>query len=848
MIGEFLKNIYFISFFVCFLSSITIFSPSCFSKEIPLTIEQIIETLQTPEIELDTKSIRQLEIAKKYWDNDPELAKVAIAMFIERNDIKKWRNGLPELEGLNKRELVHFSIISNPENAIKFYSEYVKSMTKSVLQLSIAMKNKKKGLIDSTIQKMSARTNRILKKSETRIMKSLDILNKILLNGSVDHLLLFSNFRNYITHIFNQYLESRINRYTTSLDWAREFNRTVWNFKRLRINSKYFKQSGIKTKNIFSKEMKIEKFRALVNQETITAGAMSTLLIMQGICIVASYGICSATLPATASWSIKGGQIAMGAAKLTIAGSAGASLIDRYRFGGVKGILSIGAAIDTLLILSILPRPTFLALAKNNNTINIFGKTIKLTANSKIIKLGARIASIEQKSTYMLSGLAGGYGAYQIKYANSIAKKLNKRGKYTTPKEVRINGAVNIALGLFGGLRAFNSYRPNLRKLPEYKRFVEAKRGIWSRYATSVSSLLPTKSIWNIYKGLASMKSLGIGAGMLTTVKGLGFLSYQFIVSGVYMLYGYVYPDFLMRKNSKPLPELKDGEFALILNGFAANDVLYHTFASEYANRFEIDKYGQNLKTDFFNSPVSLVEQIKKYSEQHGKIRYLKIMAHGIPGRMVPSAGDITAPDGEDVIDKTFLEQKGEWIRSITANAMAPDAQIVLISCLVGGNLKKEMVHKGVHYKKDVGDQFINAFGNTFLVNGGTVDSSRKRIGGFDGGQGPALDHLLHSSMKSLEGKQIVKEELQILKAQINEHNMLVEKIEKTETGESERGFFENKAESDPVEVAKVMGKRAFSMYSHIWTVVMKFGMNIEGGMFKNYHRQDTFEPMIVAD
>jgi hypothetical protein len=293
-----------------------------------------------------------------------------------------------------------------------------------------------------------------------------------------------------------------------------------------------------------------------------------------------------------------------------------------------------------------------------------------------------------------------------------------------------------------------------------------------------------------------------------------------------------------MRRKNKPLPNLREGESALLLNGFASNDMLYYAFASEYANRHEIEKYNEPEKKllggEFFESPEAFFKKIEKFSKTHGRIRYLKIMAHGVPGRIVPVATqDVMDGSSRELLDAEYIRAHREEIKRIAEDSMAPDAQIVIISCLVGGNLSRETSYRGITFEEKSGDHFIQALGDVLLPQGGSIDSSRRIIMGLDGTISPTFRHLIYAGINTPQNRYEFE-------------NQVSELIKKEKEFQKQMIFDDREAVSYDA-IAMGLGKRMVAMYSQIWALAYKFGYNGDGGFFKERHRHDDFPSQKTA-
>ena len=191
-------------------------------------------------------------------------------------------------------------------------------------------------------------------------------------------------------------------------------------------------------------------------------------------------------------------------------------------------------------------------------------------------------------------------------------------------------------------------------------------------------------------------------------------------------------------KKAKPVPALAGDESALTLIGFAKNDVLYYGSRSTNSSRFEDRLFGdRHYKLDF-DSPDDLVQKIKEHAQKHGKIKYLKIMSHGLPGLIYTTEATTspTTPGDKDFsytsepgwVSAAWFSENMENIQKITQDAFAEDVRIIIYSCLTGTNFDDFTSHE----EKKVGDQLLDTMAEAMLVNGGRIDASRRVLVGIN--------------------------------------------------------------------------------------------------------------------
>ncbi len=778
----------------------------------------------------DSETQSDIQIALNQWDL-PQIRDIALTSAIARNELFEQHED-SQVDGIRLDLLTEHAIETQILTARMLYANLVGSLSKTSQDISAHLKTEKKDLLTLADQKISFRLNPLLEHADASVHQSFDKLEKFIRNSSAKDLLRFNTNRSSLLLAYNYFLEAKTSRLETAAQWAQEIES---------ITTEIVNQAGLRTENsrstaqrwgkILEHETAISVRRAWVNRDTITAVGLAALASAQTICVLVTVGICAASLPATAEWYIVGGRIAMSAARTGVAASSLINIIDRYRFNGASGLATVATAMDTLIIITALPKASIAAL-ESTKTFTLLGRSIKasdLALNWNTTQITAA------KSTFAI-GVS--YGTWQIAKAESIAETLSKESSAeVTATEVRRQGAIYIMMGILGGLEAYRSARFQMENSSTYRNYVANKPSMLESQLSGFKSYSPFQAIGKIINGVKQVPE-NFWLGTKTTALGLGQLTYQVISAGALALMSYTYPDFLMRRKNKPLPDLREGESALLLNGFASNDMLYYAFASEYANRYEIDKYSgpekNQLGGEFFESPEAFFKKIEKFAKTHGRIRYLKIMAHGVPGRIVPVATqDVMDGSSRELLDAEYIRAHREEIKKIANESMAPDAQIVIISCLVGGNLSRETSYRGITFEEKSGDHFIQALGDALLPQGGSIDSSRRIIMGLDGTISPTFRHLIYAGINTPQNRYEFE-------------NQVSELIKKEKEFQKQMIFDDREAVSYDA-IAMGLGKRMVAMYSQIWALAYKFGFNGDGGFFNERHRHDDFPSQKTA-
>ncbi len=719
------------------------------------------------------------------------------------------------------------AVHQNVEVAREMQAHYIGSWIHTAEVVRRNLLESKKDTITTLSQAFTISLNKLLRASDRTMLECLKHLKSYLETATASQLILFRQWRPYFATVFLRYLEARVERFDTTAQWVDLFVKLDGSMRE-GLQPKAFKRFFIsESASILDRETVTGVRRAWVNRETVSVAALAALTAAQGVCVVVTLGFCAATLPATASWSLHAGRFALQAGQATVGISSLIQIIDRYRFEGVSGLISVGTLIDALLVISALPSPGLKALA-SETTVRVFGHTFEMS------RVASQMAQFRLRSSQAVLGLGVSYGSWQFVFAKSIAEKLEKKtGHPVDENEIRRQGMVYIMMGILEGFRAKNYKETVLTRSENFQSYRAALPSWGEKQIKGFKRFTPSQSFGNIYSGIKTLPS-SFWMGARTTLKGTAYLTYQAIAAGTFAMIAYTYPDFIMAKNNKPLPELREGESALLLNGFASNDVLYYAFSSDYANRREQEKYADRVRGAFFDSREKFLESIRDHARTYGPIRYLKIMAHGVPGRILPVATqDIMSAADRSVIDAAFLESEMASIQAMAQEAFAPEAQIVIVSCLVGGNLENPTDYKEFHFEKDSGDQLINALGRSLLVKGGHIDSSRRIIMGLDGSITPLYRQIMDSSLISPQQQAAFEGELQSILKSEREKMLALNGVD----------IFSETAPVDSGEMAETLGHRVFSMYSRIWEIVFKFGINLEGGFFHERHRSDSFLP-----
>jgi hypothetical protein len=202
-------------------------------------------------------------------------------------------------------------------------------------------------------------------------------------------------------------------------------------------------------KEIEAKEGHARNLQIYLNRDIAvdaSARTLGTLMVAGGFLSAITTG--GAAMPLSASL-IAGGQVLAGG---VLAATSAVSLGDRAYLSGPKALLSTESALDWALVLSGPASRIFGAGAK---TLSGSKWVRGLTISSTMIQ---RLETVRKWSVRSILSASAGYGAYQVSFADSIAKKTGQ-----TPYEIRVRGAVFLSLGLLGGWKELRQIRTELK-------------------------------------------------------------------------------------------------------------------------------------------------------------------------------------------------------------------------------------------------------------------------------------------------------------------------------------------------------------------------------------------------
>lgn len=484
-----------------------------------------------------------------------------------------------------------------------------------------------------------------------------------------------------------------------------------------------------------------------------------------------------------------------------------------------QGGLSL--VIDSLCVLAMLPRPVQSALTARSSA--------ELYKHTQIASGGARLplfqhlwiygkasvlkgtVSLQHQAGYAVAGFGIGFGLVQVTMAEALAKDASFNGNGTTVEEVKRQGYANILMGMFGGFNSYIQYKQWAAKSPVFVEMLSETRSaaVWGRMKNNLGQLWifhPIRDFFRNFEKLATgtrtkaetadrtkknaekpflEKEMPIKSpktpsakvhfeGLLHMTGNVARAWYDWALYKALTFYFFTHIDSIpilgrgYEDESAPLPGLRPGEIALGLTSFKSADLLYGSSRTPYALRRERNAYqlGIDYFEDTFNTPEELLYKLELYGKKYGKIRYLKIRAHGIPGAMATSALNIDASGATGIIDAKWMHANAKEIRAISQVAFAEDIHVRLWSCMVGAN-PNQIISLGNHpatkdpktglvtpavngitLKPGAGDEFVKAFGSLFMHKGGVLDTSRRSILGIDAAFGQGIWKVIIDSVR----------------------------------------------------------------------------------------------------
>lgn len=645
--------------------------------------------------------------------------------------------------------------ISNPENRTKFFTQV---LTEASIDHFCKQLSAYKALIRTT--KMNyAKNGAGYKSSMIAIDKFGEAIDRLAVRARL------SQDSNYIAGIVGQQdkiqlilfngLEAATQSLPVADSYAEAFAEAIQGYVGTNNNVRLLSDASYqKLRSILKEENSEQQFRIWWNRQNAVTAAFSIILVAEAVSIVVDGPAGVVAMAGTSAFMrslVFAGQVAVGTAKVVIAGASILNIMDRTRSQGtINGLFSFDSALDALNVFSILPRMPLPPAVKGALNTSL-GRSIQQSIGSLQYASGAAL-------------VVGGsiFSGYQFMFAESIASDLNSQGYPVTANEIRFRACSTLAMSAL-------AWRANSKYIAK-ERVNNPEAAAQLAPTTSIRESMLVKRLSGLVNPIGAAKSyyranpsafravLG-GAGVVAAA---GF-DYVVVGEGVLLSYTNTTNNYMQQiESAHPFPDLKQGESALGLVGFAPQDaMLYFGAFSRGTNRRELALYKEKYSIDNFENADDILDKIAAYAKTHGKIKYLKIMTHGLPGALyTPAAEDAPIAANRNVrwINRTWLDASKAKIQAVAREAFADDARIVLFACLVGSNLDYAYLDGKTKTSEnlDKGDDFMRLMSDAFLVNGGSIDASKRILNGIDAAYGDLIRNAANGGVKTANPRPMV--------------------------------------------------------------------------------------------
>ncbi len=528
--------------------------------------------------------------------------------------------------------------------------------------------------------------------------------------------------------------------------------------------------------------------RAFINRRMAVVYAQSALLLGEAISVPFTWGASAAAMPATLQAIVTGLQVA---GKTALIATSSLNIADRVVQDGVKAIINPSSALDALTIVMLLPRP--------------------LVARDWFHEVG-RMAVVGHAS----------FGAYQLAFAENIASTLRQQGYAATADDIRRQALGHLAQAFLLGIVEWNEvHRTGLVTSNPLSVLQERFRYM----------VFPHQAFMDTFKSLAPALGTPL-AGAASVLPALQYVAYDYLLASESLMYFYASTDFgyfnHIQKH-QPYPELEAGESAVTFIGFDEADLLYAGSHSVDSHRLEREKYGDRYFVYDFNSRQDFLQKLEQHAKLHGPIKYLRIMTHGLPGKLYTS--DVAAAAVDDVnehqskaekegwIDTAWLKENKTRLNSFASWGIAPEARVVLFACLVGANMDSPV--PGI--KADAGDEFLTAFAKTLLPRGGLIDSSIRFLMGLDTIFGGLLNYSARKEIRPILPVQLYRPE--------NGNTFVVDESLRNKVTEGVLAAAppNGLVAADPTEMIQYSASRLWNMLTQLHQLGYRYGIQLEG-------------------
>ena len=568
--------------------------------------------------------------------------------------------------------------------------------------------------------------------------------------------------------------------------------------------------------------------RAYVNRQMAVVYAQSALLLGEAIAVPFTLGGSSAAMPATLHAIVVGLQVA---GKATLVVSSSLNIADRYIQTGVKGLINPASALDALTIVMLLPRP----IPGPVDAQSWFGRMLQSGRNQAA-------GWMHEAGRFAVVGHTA-FGAYQLAFADHIASTLRLQGLQASAAEVRRQAFGHFAQAFLLGVVEWGEYRRGQTLGGDSHTQMVASTNPITIFTKRLRNMVfPHKAAIDAYNSLAPVIGAPL-AGAVSVLPAAGYVAYDYVIASEAMMYFYAGSDFgyfAHNRKQQEYPELAAGETAVSFVGFDEPDMLYAGAHAIDAHRLEMEKYGDRYFIYDYHSRDEFLAKLSEHGRKHGPVKYMRIMTHGLPGKLYTADVQVSAGEGEDTaqrdgwIDASWLRKNADKIRGVAGTSMAPGARAVLFACLVGANM--DVPAPGL--PENSGDDFLRAFGETILHKGGLVDASVRFLIGMDTVYGSmmnwaARDEVVRSG--GLQHQPILPLNLYrngksgLLEADEQLRQQMAAAVVSAATGEGVVAAGDDAGWSESAEMLQYAAERMWRMMTQLHKLGIRYGIQLEG-------------------
>ncbi len=589
----------------------------------------------------------------------------------------------------------------------------------------------------SFTESFSRTYNKTVKNELEQIKNYLSTLEQRLKNyDDMSYLVSLQEQLPFLTGLLSYYAEAALNRHSSTAEYFKLIAFKTYQIENAKSGFKFYDANTTqKLRSLFKQDASEDKKSAYFNRRNAALVGLSLAIVAEALTFQLE----------AVPWTVA----AMGVVgKAVLISTSALNLSDRYYQNGFKGLANLDSAFDALVILTCLPR----VLPSAVNAKTVLGRVGQMTRN--------QFGLMQQDAGQLLIYGYGAMGGYEFLFANSIAKDMQDRGIHTSAGEIRTQGLKNIALAiLFHGLNK-NSYARGQSKHGEgYTQEMSQLDFKKSTFVEHLKSFNP-RGGFKHYRNYVSQKwgEAGFLPKLRASWNAVSVPAFGYLVFNEAIMFSYTTPDHVYENHIQeelPYPETVEDEIAVIAIGFHEEDLLYVGAHNERFSRLERRKYGKNLHVIDFESPTDLFDKLYEVSKRFGKIKYLKIATHGLPGMLVTrmvSSSPFLPDENKDYFDHLdeagyinikFLQNNKSKLQPKMGEAFASDARVVLVSCLVGSNYDSDFDFEKDIGVQNIGDQFLDLLSEILLVNEGRLDSSTRILVGLDMIYGSFLEEQL---------------------------------------------------------------------------------------------------------